>query len=255
MTKIAERSSDRGSLGTRGNGTTAKLAIRQLTKEEIETLEGALGQYIDRKYLVHWMSHSIGALVQFSSLPSARELRDDLHRIAREGRQWIRHVAAYPNIFPPAGRMQRDALITAGEAFCAGIDYLVAQATPSIKAGRRKTHPAFQAFLDNMIGIAKKARIRPSTPQRTRPPPKKKRIKGHLVKSAARQPPPPFFQFVQEALTISLEVINTSSLSKAQKAEAVSILPKTEEALIKAIENKRGGARAYKAGAFGLIEG
>jgi hypothetical protein len=64
-------------------------AIRQLTEEETQTIERALGKHIDRAYLVHWVSESIRGVVQSSSLPTARQLCDDLIQMRREGRQWI----------------------------------------------------------------------------------------------------------------------------------------------------------------------
>jgi hypothetical protein len=250
---MAKQSNNRPSQYMPTDGHRPQLAIRQLTEEEIQRLERALGKHIDRQYLVHWISYSINALVQVSSFPSARQLRDDLKAMAREGRQWIRHVAEYPNIFPPRARSERDRLIEAAELFCQSVDLLVSQAGSSVKKGNTKTHRAFQAFLDNMIGIAKKARVTPSTPQRKRSL-KKRRIKGHIVQSAAKPPPPPFFQFISEAMTICVEVIHTSRLSNPQKSGALSILPKSEEALIKAIESRRGHVRAYKESTAGLVE-
>jgi hypothetical protein len=235
------------------SATKSSPIIRRLTETEIQRLEGALGKPIERDYLVHWISLSIRRVVELSSLPSDRQLRNDLTRMAREGRQWIRHVADYPVIFFPRAQAERDRLMKTAEAFCQSIDELAAQAASSVKAGQRKTHPAFEAFLDNVIGIAKKGWITPSTPQRKKGITKRRR-KGHIIKSAAKQPPPSFYRFASEALAISLEVIHSSLLSNPQKSAALSIFPKTEEALIKAIENKRGRVRDYKEGTIGLTE-
>jgi hypothetical protein len=252
--RLPEPSNDQSRSSNRNAASKSSAIIRRLTETEIQRREGALGKPIERNYLVHWVSLSIRGVVELSSLPSTRQLRNDLTRMAREGRQWIRHVADYPDIFSPRARAERDRLMETAEAFCQSIDVLAAQAASSIKAGQRKTHPAFEAFLDNLIGIAKKEWITPSTPQRRRRITKKRIIKGHIKKSAVKQPPPPFYQFVLEALTISLEVINASPLSNPQKSAARSIFPKTEEALIKAIENRRGRVRDYKEGTSGLTE-
>jgi hypothetical protein len=129
------------------DGPGEKVAIRELTAEEIQRLERALGQPIDHMYLVHWMSHSINALVQVASVPSARQLRDDLTRMAREGRQWIRSVAEYPpDILWPRAGAERDRLIEAAEGFCQSIDLMASQAGSLVKRGNTKTYPAFQAL-------------------------------------------------------------------------------------------------------------
>jgi hypothetical protein len=153
-------------------------------------------------------------------------------------------------------------LIKAAKAFCDSIDFRVAQAASSIKAGQPKTSPALEIFIDNMIGVAKKAKILPSTPQRGNAVKKSRgnavkksrTAKGHIIKSAAEGPLPPFYRFVLEVVSISIEIISTSSLSGPQKSAAISVLPKTEKALIKAIVKKRGRVRAYKEGATGLTE-
>jgi hypothetical protein len=84
------------------------------------------------------------------------------------------------------------------------------------KLTRRKTSilqqaikRGLRAFLDRMIGVAKKAKVLPSTPMRAIP---------------TKKPPPPFFQFVLEALAISRDVIRSSPLPPHQKAAALSIL-------------------------------
>lgn len=253
MTKQVERLDDRSSKDP-ADGKGPNHALRDITEEEVQKLEDALGKPVDREHLVYWVPLSIRGIVHSSNLPHARQLRDDLIRMGREGRQWIRNVSAYPDIFTPRERVERHSLIRATKAFCDSVDFRVAQAASSIKAGRQKTHPAFKAFLDNMIGIAKKAKVLPSTPQRGKPIKKRRTAKGHIIKSAAEGPLPPFYRFVLEALAISVEVISTSPLSKRQKSAALSMLPKTDEALIKAIEKRRGRVRDYKEGTARLTE-
>ena len=253
MTKRVERSDDQSLKGP-ADGKGPNHVLRELTDEEIQSLEDAIDNPIERKYLVHWVSLSIRGVVRSSTLPSSRQLRDDFIRMGREGRQWIRNVSAYPDIFTPRERAERDSLIKAAKAFCDSIDFRVAQAASSIKAGQPKTSPALEIFIDNMIGVAKKAKILPSTPQRGNAVKKSRTAKGHIIKSAAEGPLPPFYRFVLEVVSISIEIISTSSLSGPQKSAAISVLPKTEKALIKAIVKKRGRVRAYKEGATGLTE-
>ena len=80
--------------------------IRPLTQTEIERLEDAFGGSVDRAYLVHWVSDGIADVVRLSALPTQRELRADLVRIAREGRQWLRRVREYSDIFPLRERVE-----------------------------------------------------------------------------------------------------------------------------------------------------
>lgn len=221
-------------------GAHESLEIRPLTEAEIERLEQALGKPIDRQYLTYWVSTAISDVVRLSTLLTAREFRTDFMRMAREGRQWIREVSAYPNVFVLRVQEERDHLIEAADAFCNSLDILVARAARSIRAGQPRTHFAYYAFLEYMIGIAKRARVLPSTPQRAIPP---------------QKPAPAFFQFVRHALTISREVIETSPVPDDRKSAALMILKsKRESALIKAIENLRGRIGDYREGTIGLVE-
>ena len=182
--------------------------IRPLTVAELEKLEHALGKPIERQYLTHWVSLAISDVVRLSIPPTVRELRTDLMRMAREGRQWIQQVSAYPNVFVPRVREERDRLIEAADAFCNSLDIVVSDAASSIRTGHPRTHFAYDAFLERMIGIAKRARVIPSTPQRAIPPEK---------------PAPAFFQFVRKALAISRDVIESSPISDREKAAALRI--------------------------------
>src|SRR5215471_16861396 len=70
--------------------------LRPLKAEEIDCLAAALGKPVDRNYLVFWVSQSIANAVTLSRLPSARTCRDELTRVAREGRQWLRRIEERP---------------------------------------------------------------------------------------------------------------------------------------------------------------
>ena len=63
-----------------------RIDMRPLKDTEIADLETALGKPIDRHYLVYWVSRAIDDVVRFSSQPTPRAARDELSKIAREGR-------------------------------------------------------------------------------------------------------------------------------------------------------------------------
>jgi hypothetical protein len=160
--------------------------------------------------------------------------------MAREGRQWLRHVDKCSDILFPAQRTALDELLPAAEAFLESIDVMAARAAASSKPGRPSTHFGLLAFLDRMIGIAKRAKVLPSTPMRAIP---------------TKRAPPPFFQFVCEALAISMDVIGSSPLPDSKKAAALSILRvKSKEALIKILEELRGRTSDYRDSPHGLVE-
>jgi len=116
--------------------------------------------------------------------------------------------------------------------FFDGIDVLAAEAAASSKARRSRTPFGLRAFLDRMIGVAKEAKVLPSTPMRAIP---------------TKKLPPLFFQFVLEALAMSRDVIRSSPLLPHQKAAAFSILQiKSNEALIKILEELRGRVGDYE---------
>jgi hypothetical protein len=214
--------------------------IRPLSEAELQRLESALGKPVERQYLAYWISEATRDVARLSILPTPQQLNIDLRRMARDGRRWLREAAEYSAIFSPAQRGALDRLVEAGTPFFDGIDALAAQAAASTKAGRPRTHFALQAFLDRMIGIAKKAKVLPSTPMRA---------------ILTKKPPPPFFQFVLEALAISRDVIRSSPLPPHQKAAALSILQiKSNEALIKILEEMRGRVGDYEVTPHGLVE-
>jgi hypothetical protein len=214
--------------------------FRPLTDVELQRLESALGKSVDRQYLQHWISVATRDVARLSFLPTPKELRIELMRLAREGRQWLRHAKEYSDTFSPRQRMELDQLLAAAEAFLEGLDFMAAQAAASIKAGHPRTHFGLLAFLDRMIGIAKRARVRPSTPMRAIP---------------TKRPPPAFFRFVLEALAVASDIIASSPLPDSHKDAALSILRiNSKEALIKILEELRGRIGDYQDAPYGLIE-
>jgi hypothetical protein len=214
--------------------------IRPLSEAELKRLESALGKPVERQFLAHWVSEATRDVARLSVLPTPQQLNIDLGRMARDGRGWLRQAAKYSAIFSPAQRSALDHLVRVATRFFDSIDVLAAQAATSTKAGRPRTPFGLLAFLDRMIGIAKKAKVPPSTPMRAIP---------------TKKPPPPFFQFVLEALAISRDVIRSSPFSPSQKAAALSILEiNSKEALIKILEELRGRVGDYEVTPHGLVE-
>ena len=213
--------------------------LRPLTGEEIECLAAALGKPVDRNYLAFWISQSISNAVKLSTLPSGRTCRDELMRVARQGRQWLRRIDECPSQ-PILGQgIEIDELKGKVAQFCAHAEAVARQVGGLIKRGQRPTSPALQAFLDVMIGIAKHAKVLPSTPQR--------------YMNSRR--PPAFFEFVEEALVIAREVIDSSRMAEQQRARALASLHiYSRDALIRLLERSRGRIGSYHVSAFGLVE-
>ena len=112
----------------------AEIEIRPLAEVELESLERALGKPVDRQYLAYWVSEAIRDVVKLSMLPTARQLRTDLTRIPRDGRQWLRHVSDYYELFSPRQRAELDQLLLGADVFLASVDFMAAQAAEMIKA-------------------------------------------------------------------------------------------------------------------------
>jgi hypothetical protein len=109
---------------------------------------------------------------------------------------------------------------------CQRTEFLAARFGELVKPGQNPTPPALTAFLDNMIGIAKRAKLLPSTPQR-------------FMKTL--HPSPPFFNFVRAALAIAEAVIESSPLTDHQQSRALrSLRLYSSDALIKILERLRG---------------
>src|ERR1700728_2128835 len=74
----------------------SNLGLRPLTEEEIRILERALVKPVDRDYLVHQISRTIGDVVKLSTQPTPRECRDRFLQIVREGRRLLQHIDGCP---------------------------------------------------------------------------------------------------------------------------------------------------------------
>ena len=214
--------------------------LRPLTDLEMQDLERALGKPVDREHLVHWISRSIGDVVRLSTRPTAKERRNELMQLAREGRRWLEHINGSFGASFLRQSAHLDELTTSVAQFCDSIDSLGEHLRATMKAGRPRAAFALDAFLDRMIGIAKLAKVLPSTPTRA---------------LRTKRAPPAFFNFVVEALAISRGVIKSSPLTDSQKAAALSILRiQSKEALGKILERLRGRIADYRNSPHGLIE-
>jgi hypothetical protein len=230
--------------------------LRTLTREELDRLEAALEKPVDRQHLEHWASTSISNTVKLSGLSSTSQARDKLKKLASEGRKWLDQLEAEPikglleqkalrehkgwPDAPPEHNNKIEELKAKMAKVCAEADSTAAALGGLIKqGGQRPTPPALTAFLDTMIGIAKWNKIRPSTPQR----------------DMESKKPPPFFVFVEEALAIAKDVVESSPIPSEQKRRALqSLRYASRDALIKIIERSRGLIRNYHDSPYGLIE-
>ena len=101
--------------------------IRSLTDTEIEELEQALGKPIDRKYLVHWILQPIRDVVRLSTGPPPREYRDELVRLAREGRKWLEHIEECRHPYPIVHHASLSELGAMVAQFCDRVDTVAKQ--------------------------------------------------------------------------------------------------------------------------------
>ena len=218
-----------------------KVNIRPLRQREIERLEDALSESVDRDYLVFWVSQSIVNHVKFSmNRSTARECRDGLMGLARQGRRWLQQIDACPGTPVLRQGAQVAELREMIAAFCDQVETVAKEVGRSIKPGRPRASAPLQAFVDNMIGIAKRAGVLPSTPSRA---------------IGARTWATSFFEFVTVALSIAKDVIETSPLADhAKKAALAKLRFVSDEALVKIIERSRGRIRNYRHSPYGLIE-
>jgi hypothetical protein len=222
---------------------SSDIHIRPLTEEEIEQLEDALGQPIDRKYLVHWVSEAIRDVVRMPILPTARETRNGLLHVIREGHRWIHSIDNCPGVLLFVRKDELDELKANIKRFAGELEAAAKRFAQKVKAGHPQTPFALEAFLNKMIGIAKKAKVPPSTP-------------GHGLRShTTPQPEPDFFNFVCEAFEIAREVIRSSQLSLERREAALAVLRiKSNAALIKVLVRLRGKIGDYREGEHGLVE-
>ena len=226
-----------------GTIDSSKDSIRPLTEHEIERLEKAIGRSLDRDHLVYWVSEAIRDVVRLSDMPSPRKYRDALLQIADDGRRWLRRVDKFPGakFLPKQIELAKVTSVVAG--FCDSAGSFAEQLGTSIKRGHPRTPFALEAFLNHMIGIAKRANVLPSIP-------------GRAVRSkTAPRLPPAFFRFVLEALAIARDVIKNSPLPESKKRAAAFILRiQSDDALSKVMVGLRGQIGTYGAGTHGLVE-
>jgi hypothetical protein len=195
---------------------------------------------VDRDFLVRWVSQAIRDVVRLSREPTARELRDGLERIAKEGRQWIRHVKACPGISRLSCELTE--LRHTVATFCDQADRLADEISTAVKRGRQRTPFALEAFLSRMLGIAKKAKVYPRAESRA------------LRSRTAPRKAPDFFRFVAEALKIAESVIQSSPLSQHRKDAALSLLSVPSNAVLsRLIVQLRGKISDYREGPHGLV--
>ena len=217
--------------------------IRPLTGKEIEQLERALVKPIDRSFLVFWVLQSIRDVVKLSTQPTLRDYRDDFLRIARDGRQWLQQSEECPGQSLLRQSTELDQLTIMVSRFCDSVETVAKRLDTAIKPGHPRIPIVLEGFLDRMIGIAKKARVLPSTPSRA------------PRSQTAPRLPPAFFNFTIKALAIARSVIKSSPLPEDQKNAALaSLRVQSNEALSKNLERLRGRISNYREGEHGLIE-
>lgn len=170
-----------------------------------------------------------------------RELRDSLRDLEHCGRRLLRNIDE-----PKVARFLRvridlASFRTAAVQFCDDTAALIREVNAVVGPGRSPTSTVLEAFIDRMIGIAKRAKVLPKVPSRRA-----------NRKTAAT---PPFFSFVRTALRIGRQVIQTSKLPDHVKVAAVARLQyQTRDALIEVVIRKRGKIRNYRPTPSGLVE-
>ena len=217
--------------------------MRPLTDNEIARLERALGSPIERNYLAYWVSRAIEAFIVLMTLPPPRERRDDLKEIAEQGHKWIKTVEQSRSTPLLPAVLEVEQLTSSVRTFCDAVASLARQLDQAVGPGHPRTNVALVAFLDPLIGIAKRAKVLPSTPSRA------------LLGASDAPPGPPFFGFVTEALDIAMDVIRSSPLPQDQMDAALAALSNvTDQSLVKTLEGLRGRMGDYREGAAGLVE-
>lgn len=215
--------------------------IRALTETEIEELQRALGRRVESDYLAHWVSEAINDTVRSIRFPTSRQLRDGLRDIEHRGRQLLSRIDDPKVVWFLRERTALAKFRTAAAQFCEDTAALVRDLDVQVKPGRSRTPAVLEAFVDRMIGIAKRAKVPPSTPSRRM---------GR--KTAAT---PAFFNFLRIALRIGRQVIETSKLPDDVKKAAVAKLQfQTRDALVKVVVKARGKIGKYRETPFGLVE-
>jgi hypothetical protein len=217
--------------------------IRPLTDEEIARLEAALSQPVERIYLAYWVSRAVQACIVLMTLPPPRERRDDLKEIAEQGHKWIKTIEQSRSTRLLPALVDVEHVISTVRTFCAVVGSLAHQMDQRVGPGHPRSNLALEAFLDPLIGIAKRAKVRPSTPSRA------------LLDPRDPGPVPAFHNFVTEALDIAMEVIKSSPLPHDQMDAALAMLGSvTDQSLVKTLERLRGRVGDYREGTIGLVE-
>jgi hypothetical protein len=218
------------------------IEIRPLTEKEIKRLEKELGKPIDRQYLTHWIQRATDDVVKFGRMPNIQGCRDEYLRIAEEGHRWLSHIENCQEKSLLYHNTDLHQLIPMVTGFCASTQALAEHLSKTIKPGGR-TPPALEAFLCTMIGVAKRARVLPSTPGR-----------GEKSVTAPR-PNPAFFKFTLAALAIARDMIESSRIpTDLKKAALSSLRPHSNDALVKVIVRLRGQISDYYETDHGLVE-
>jgi hypothetical protein len=157
-------------------------------------------------------------------------------KIAGEGREWINRIHGFSGAFL-LGELSE--LTTTVTQFCDRADSAAERLKPVIKPGHPRIPFPLEGFLQNMIGIAKRAKVLPSTPGRA------------ARKTADRAVRSSFLDFVLATLAVSRDVIKSSPLSEGEKQAALAILRiQSEGALIKVREDLRGRIGAARLAAI-----
>jgi hypothetical protein len=205
--------------------------IRPLTKAEVESLKQALGKPIDGELLVRRLSRIIREVVYLAVQPKPPDHRPQLRRLARQGRLWLREIAESPTQTVLRANTNFEQLKGEVTRFCDQVDAMRRQYGAGKKAGPPRRRLLLQVFIGELIGIAKLAGVRPSTPGRATLPEK---------------PAPPFYRFVTAAVAIAEDVVLSSSLTDRQRKAAQSVFTVPgDEALVKQIEIVRGRVGDY----------
>ena len=177
------------------------------------------------------------------TLPSPRERRDDLKEIAEQGQRWIAILerSRITRLLPVP--LDVEQLVSSARTVCEVAGSLACQLDQAVGPGHPRTNVALDAFLERLIGIAKRAKVRPSTP-------------GRALLSPSDSPPgPPFFRFATAALDIAMEVIRSSPLPQDEMDAALAALSNvSDHSLVKALERLRGRVGDYRESATGLVE-
>lgn len=215
-----------------------KATLPDITDEDAEKLVRALGKPVDRAFLIQRVSRITHDVVRLALQPKPQDHQSDLRRLARGGRMWVRQVEKFPaqTMLRPSNLEQMKAEVT---KFCDAVDVIRRQQS-SANAGAPRRRLLLQIFIGEMIGIAKRANVLPSTPGRAIFP---------------ERLPPPFFQFTEEALNAARRLVLSSSLTEADiDAALLAFSVPSAEALVKQIELVRGRTGDYRATPHGLSE-